>query len=253
MKITVFKSYDEMSEAAAEIFKGQINKKPDSVLGLATGSTPIGLYEKLIEFYNEGKVDFSKVITFNLDEYVGLDERSDQSYKYFMAHNLFDYVNVKKENIHIPDGCAKDLQKECSDYNEAVEKSGGIDLQILGIGNNGHIGFNEPSETLYIGTHITNLTQSTIKANSRFFKNIDDVPTKAITMGMGGIMKAKKIILLANGKNKAKIIKQLVESNLNPMLPASVLKLHSSLEVIIDEDAASLLNDVCNLQNKKIS
>lgn len=252
MKITVLKNYDEMSRAAAEIFKEQINKKPDSVLGLATGSTPIGLYKKLIEFYKAGKVDFSKVITFNLDEYVGLDEKSDQSYKYFMAHNLFNYVNVKKENIHIPDGCAKDMEKECIEYSEAVENKGGIDLQILGIGNNGHIGFNEPSDTLYIGTHITNLTQSTIKANSRFFNSIDEVPTKAITMGMGGIMKAKKIILLVSGKNKAKVVKQLIESNLNPLLPASILKLHSNLEIILDEDAASMLNDVCNLQNKKI-
>ena len=252
MKITVVKNYDEMSNAAAERFKEQINKKPDSVLGLATGSTPIGLYKKLIEFYKGGKVDFSNVITYNLDEYVGLDEKSKQSYKYFMAHNLFNYVNAKKENIHIPDGCAKDMEKECIEYSEAVEKSGGIDLQVLGIGNNGHIGFNEPSETLYIGTHITNLTQSTIKANSRFFNSIDEVPTKAITMGMGGIMKAKKIILLVSGKNKAKVVKQLVESNLNPMLPASILKLHSNLEIILDEDAASMLNDVCNLQNKKI-
>lgn len=239
MKLIITRDYDELSKMAAGIISGEIEKKPDMVLGLATGSTPIGTYKKLIDYYNEGKVDFSKVTTFNLDEYYGLLPENSQSYHYFMHKNLFSYINIKPENIHIPDGQAKGADGYAEEYDKAIENAGGIDLQILGIGANGHIGFNEPDDELFVGTHLTGLTQSTIKANSRFFNSIDEVPQKAITMGIGSIMKAKKILLLANGKSKAKIIAQILKNNtITTRIPASVLLLHNDTTFIIDKEAS---------------
>ncbi|MCX7885033.1 MAG: glucosamine-6-phosphate deaminase [Caloramator sp.] len=246
MKIKVVKDYDEMSLLAAKQIIEQIKIKNNSVLGLATGSTPIGMYKNLIEYFKRGEVDFSKVITFNLDEYIGLDKGNEQSYIYFMKKNLFSHINIKEENIFIPDGTAKDAEIECKRYNELLEKYGPIDIQILGIGVNGHIGFNEPSKSLTLRTHVTDLTEDTRKANARFFDDISKVPTKAITMGIGDIMKAEKIILLASGKSKAPIIKHMVETGISTFIPASVLKLHKNVEIIADEDAASLIEkDSC--------
>ncbi|MDD4504589.1 MAG: glucosamine-6-phosphate deaminase [Clostridiaceae bacterium] len=239
MKLIIKKDYDELSKIAAEIILAEINKKPDMVLGLATGSTPIGTYKKLIDFYNEGKVDFSKVATFNLDEYYGLLPQDSQSYHYFMHKNLFSHINIKPENIHIPNGQAKDADEYVKEYDKTIENAGGIDLQILGIGANGHIAFNEPADELFVGTHLTGLTQSTIEANSRFFNSIDEVPKKAITMGIGSIIKAKKILLLANGKSKAKIIAQLLNNDtITTRIPASVLLLHNDTTLIIDKEAS---------------
>lgn len=239
MKLIIKKDYDELSKIAAEIILAEINKKPDMVLGLATGSTPIGTYKKLIDFYNEGKVDFSKVTTFNLDEYYGLLPQNSQSYHYFMHKNLFSHINIKPENIHIPNGQAKDADEYVKEYDKTIENAGGIDLQILGIGANGHIAFNEPADELFVGTHLTGLTQSTIEANSRFFNSIDEVPKKAITMGIGSIIKAKKILLLANGKSKAKIIAQLLNNDtITTRIPASVLLLHNDTTLIIDKEAS---------------
>ena len=239
MKLIIKKDYDELSKIAAEIILAEINKKPDMVLGLATGSTPIGTYKKLIDYYNEGKVDFSKVTTFNLDEYYGLLPQNSQSYHYFMHKNLFSHINIKPENIHIPNGQAKDADEYVKEYDKTIENAGGIDLQILGIGANGHIAFNEPADELFVGTHLTGLTQSTIEANSRFFNSIDEVPKKAITMGIGSIIKAKKILLLANGKSKAKIIAQLLNNDtITTRIPASVLLLHNDTTLIIDKEAS---------------
>ncbi|SKA76169.1 glucosamine-6-phosphate deaminase [Caloramator quimbayensis] len=241
MRISVVSNYDEMSNLAAEYIVNQINIKRESVLGLATGSTPLGMYKKLIEYYKAGKVDFSKVTTFNLDEYIGLDKENEQSYIYFMKNNLFNHINIKEENVFIPDGTAKDAKAECERYNKFLEKLGPIDIQILGIGVNGHIGFNEPSKDLTLRTHVTDLTEDTRKANSRFFDDISKVPQRAITMGIGDIMRAEKIILLASGKSKAPIIKHMVESGVSTFIPASILKLHKNVEIIADSDAASLI------------
>lgn len=239
MKLIIAKDYDELSEKAAEIISTEINKKPDMVLGLATGSTPIGTYKKLIDNYKEGKVDFSKVITFNLDEYYGLLQQNSQSYHYFMHKNLFRHINVKPENIHFPDEKVKATDEYAKEYDKAIENAGGIDLQILGIGANGHIAFNEPDDELYIGTHLAGLAQSTLKANSRFFNCIDEVPKKAITMGIGSIIKAKRILLLASGKSKAKIIARLLKNDtITTKIPASVLLLHNDATIIIDKEAS---------------
>jgi glucosamine-6-phosphate deaminase len=238
MKVIVTKDYDSMSREAAAIVRKEIEKKRDIVLGLATGSTPIGMYNELIRMHKEEGLDFSSVVSFNLDEYVGIDYNDPNSYHYYMNVNLFDYINIDKNNVHIPDGNSKNIEESCRVYDKLIDEKGGIDLQILGIGANGHIGFNEPEEELNVGTSIVNLTPRTIKDNSRFFKSIDDVPTKAITMGIGTIMKAKKIILLASGKNKSEAIKKLVEGKkITTKLPASVLLLHPDVTVIVDEEA----------------
>ena len=233
MKLIVCKNYDEMSKKAAEIFAEQIKTKPNSVLGLATGSTPIGLYNELAGM----DLDFSKIVSYNLDEYYPISPDNDQSYRYFMDHHLFNYVNIKKENVHIPSGEMKNPAVECKEYDEMVERDGGIDLQLLGIGQNGHIGFNEPGESLYYETHLTDLTENTIQANSRFFASIDDVPKQAITMGLGTIMKAKKILLLASGKNKHEAIAHLLGDRIDPKVPATLLKVHPDVIIICDKAA----------------
>ncbi|KHO62282.1 MULTISPECIES: glucosamine-6-phosphate deaminase [Thermoanaerobacter] len=243
MKVIITVNYDEMSKKAAEIVKKQIKEKPNTVLGLATGSTPLGMYKHLIEMYKKGEIDFSNVITFNLDEYIGLSPDHPQSYHYFMFHNFFNHINIKKENVHIPNGIAEDLEEECRKYDEEIEKAGGIDLQILGIGVNGHIGFNEPEESIETKTHVVTLTEDTINANKRFFKSAEEVPRKAITMGLGSIMKAKKIVLLASGKNKAEAIKETIKGQLTTKVPATVLALHPDVTIIIDKEAASLIPD----------
>lgn len=238
MKFIVEKDYEKLSKVAANMVREEIEKKPNVVLGLATGSTPEGMYRELIRMHKEEGLDFSKVTTFNLDEYVGIDEEHPNSYHYFMKEMLFNHINIDIKNTYIPDGKTKDLEKYCKEYDELIEKKGGIDLQILGIGENGHIAFNEPDEMLNLGTSIVNLTQSTIEANSRFFDSIDEVPKTAITMGIGTILKAKKIILLANGKKKAKVIKELLKGDkISTKLPASMLLIHPNVTVIIDQEA----------------
>lgn len=238
MKVIVEKNYDDMSKTAANIMKKEIEKDPNIVLGLATGSTPEGMYKELIRLHKQEGLDFSNVTTFNLDEYVGIDEGHPNSYHYFMKYILFNHINISVENTYVPNGKTENLENYCKQYDKLIEEKGGIDLQILGIGKNGHIAFNEPDEELSVGTSIVNLTESTIEANSRFFDSIDEVPKTAITMGIGSIMKAKNIILLASGKNKAKVIKELLKADkLTTQLPASMLLLHPNVTIIVDEEA----------------
>ncbi|MBR5508328.1 MAG: glucosamine-6-phosphate deaminase [Clostridia bacterium] len=237
MKVIVCNTYDEMSLEAAKIMAATIKEKPDGVLGLATGSTPIGMYDNLIEMYKKGELDFKDIKTFNLDEYYPLSADNDQSYHYFMNKQLFSQINVKEENIHILDGLAENPEKECEDFEKLIDENGGIDIQVLGIGQNGHIGFNEPDEKLYANTHLTDLTENTIKANSRFFEKESDVPTKALTMGMGTILKSKKIIILANGKAKHKVVSELVQPMITTNNPATFLNAHADVTLICDKEA----------------
>ena len=237
MRIIKTKDYNDMSRKAADIMASVITLNPTCTLGLATGSTPIGLYKNLIASYESGDLDFSKVHSINLDEYKGLSGDNDQSYRYFMNQNLFDHVNIDKANTNVPDGLAEDPAAMGEAYDAAIEAAGGIDLQVLGLGPNGHIAFNEPEEELYAGTHLTGLTESTIKANSRFFESIDDVPTQAVTMGIGSIMKAKKIIVLASGKGKHAVIEKIMSGRITTMCPGTLLLAHADVTLIIDKDA----------------
>lgn len=237
MRFIICEDYDEMSKKAAEIVAAQIILKPNCNLGLATGSTPIGMYEKLVE----SSVDFSEVTTFNLDEYYPIKHTNDQSYYYFMNEHLYSKVNLKKENIFIPNGEAPDAEAECARYEKAIAEHGGLDLQVLGIGRNGHIGFNEPDSALNSFTHKTTLTEDTIEANARFFDSADEVPTNALTMGIATIMRAKKIILLANGESKARVVKALQGSLIDPEIPATILAAHNDVTVIVDKAAAGEL------------
>lgn len=241
MKTIICKNYDEISKVASKLICDEINKKPDITLGLATGSTPLGTYKEIINLYNEGKVDFNKVKTFNLDEYYNLPKSNEQSYDYFMKENFFNHINIDLNNTNIPNGLANDIETECKEYDLSILNNGGIDLQILGIGANAHIAFNEPSDTFKIGTSLVDLTQSTIQANSRFFEKIEDVPTQAISMGIGSIFKAKKIILIASGKSKAEAIYKTLNEDINPQVPSSILQLHNDVTLILDEDSASML------------
>lgn len=241
MLIIKAKNYEDLSAKAANIMAAQITLKPDAVLGLATGSTPEGLYAKLIEKYNAGELDFSKIKTVNLDEYKGLTREHDQSYYYFMNDKLFNHVNIDKANTNVPDGTKEDGEAECARYEELIKSLGGIDIQLLGIGGNGHIGFNEPDASFIPDTHCVKLTDSTIEANSRFFASKDDVPKYAYTMGIGSIMKAKKILLVANGKGKADAIYKTVCGPVTPEVPASILQLHPDVTIVADEDALSLI------------
>lgn len=241
MRIIVTKSYEEMSAAAARIVAGQVYVNPKSILGLATGSTPVGMYKELIRKHKEDGLDFSEVISFNLDEYIGLAESNEQSYHYFMDENLFNHVNIKHENTHVPNGNAKDIDAEGKAYDAAIEAKGGIDLQVLGIGNNAHIGFNEPDSKFAAITQKVKLAEGTIKANARFFATIDEVPKFAISMGIGTIMRAKKIVLLASGKNKAQAIYNTLYGPISPEIPSSILQLHKDVVIVVDEEAAELL------------
>ena len=235
MKFITVENYEKMSRQAANIISAQVISKPNSVLGLATGSSPVGTYRQLIEWYNKGDIDFSEVISINLDEYVGLTGENDQSYRYFMQENLFNHVNIRPENTYVPNGCANDVAKECEEYDARIDRFGGIDLQLLGIGLDGHIGFNEPADVFVKGTHVVDLHESTIEANSRFFESINDVPRQAVTMGMLPIMQAKKVLLIANGKAKKDILQKAFFGPITPMVPASILQLHPDLTVIYSE------------------
>ncbi|HPO27788.1 MAG TPA: glucosamine-6-phosphate deaminase [Petrotogaceae bacterium] len=239
MKILVCKDYEELSRKSAEIIVSQVNQKKDSVLGLATGGTPVGMYQELVKSYREGKVDFGKVITFNLDEYYGVDPKNVNSYHYYMNTNFFDHVNIDRKSINIPNGMSKDIEKECREYDEKIQSLGGIDLQILGVGLNGHIGFNEPARELMSTTHITDLTKETINANARFFEDISQVPTKAITVGMATILRSKKIVVLINGKNKSKIFDKITGKKITTQIPATLLQLHPDVTIVVDEQAAT--------------
>ena len=241
MKIYKAKDYKDMSRKAANIISAQVIMKPNCVLGLATGSTPIGTYDQLVEWYNKGDLDFSEVTTVNLDEYKGLPRTNDQSYYYFMHQHLFDRVNIDPERTNVPNGMEPDAEKECGRYEELIRSLGGVDLQLLGLGHNGHIGFNEPGEAFEKETHCVDLTESTIEANKRFFASADDVPKQAYTMGIGTIMKAKKIVLLANGAKKAQTIYDTVYGPITPKVPASILRLHPDVTIFVDEEAGALL------------
>ena len=236
MKLIKVKSYEEMSRQAANIISAFVIIKPKCVLGLATGSTPIGTYKQLIEWYKKSDIDFSGISSVNLDEYVGLDENNINSYRYFMNKNFFDQINISKENTYVPCGIAKDLSEECKKYDENIKRLGGIDLQLLGIGLDGHIGFNEPSDCFEKNTHIVDLNPSTISANARFFDSIDEVPKKAITMGMVSIMQAKKILLIANGEGKKEILEKALSGPITPKIPASILQLHPDITIVYSEE-----------------
>lgn len=234
MQFIKVENYEQLSEKAAKIIADVVVSKPDCVIGLATGSSPVGTYKKLIEWNKEGKVDFSKVMSINLDEYEGLDGEHDQSYRYFMNDNLFNHINIDKANTFVPNGKAADIDAECKAYDARINEVG-IDIQLLGIGVDGHIGFNEPDEFFTKETHKVVLDESTIVANARFFESIDDVPKTAITMGMGGIMSAKKVLLVANGQNKKDILEKAFFGPITPKVPASILQLHTDVTVIFSE------------------
>lgn len=237
MKLIVCKNYDEISEVAANILADVMKANPACVLGLATGSTPVGMYKKLIEKNRAGEIDFSSVTTVNLDEYYPIAPDNDQSYRYFMNENLFDHVNIDKTRTFVPDGMAADPVAACDAYEKIVASVGAADVQVLGIGQNGHIGFNEPDAALEVKTHVTGLTESTIKANARFFASEADVPTKALTMGIGTILNAKKIIILANGAAKHAAVAKMLEGKLDTSCPASMLNLHADVTIVCDEAA----------------
>ena len=236
------KDYDELSKRAANIIGAQIIMKPDCVIGLATGGSPVGTYKELIRRCEAGDLDFSQVSTVNLDEYKGLSPENDQSYRYFMNDNLFNHVNIDKARTHVPNGLEADADKACADYDAIIAEMGGIDLQLLGLGHNGHIGFNEPADAFTLGTNCVDLQASTIEANTRFFSSSDEVPRQAYTMGIGSIMQAKKILVVVSGKDKAKILREVVAGPITPRVPASVLQLHPDVTIVADEAALSLLD-----------
>ena len=240
MKILRAKDYADMSRKAANIISAQVILKPDCVLGLATGSTPIGTYQQLIKWYEKGDLDFSQVSTYNLDEYRGLTHDDPQSYHYFMRENLFDHVNIDQANTHVPDGSNPDADTACAEYDTIVAAAGYPDLQLLGIGNNGHIGFNEPDDHFSKGTHCVDLTESTIQANSRLFDRIEDVPRQAYTMGTQTIMSARAILVIANGEAKAQAVYDMCYGPITPSCPASILQLHPNVVVVADEAALAL-------------
>ncbi len=241
MKIIKAKDYYHMSRMAANIISAQVIMKPDCVLGLATGSSPIGTYEQLIRWYEKGDLDFSDVTSINLDEYKGLSPENDQSYRYFMNEHLFSHINIDINRTYVPNGLEPDAKKACDDYNKIIARSGGVDLQLLGLGLNGHIGFNEPGAAFECETHCVDLTQSTIDANSRFFESYDDVPKQAYTMGIKAIMQAKKIVIIVSGEKKASIVKEAFFGPITPQVPASVLQLHNDVTLVGDEAALSLI------------
>lgn len=239
MRIICTENYEEMSERVAEIFAAQILLKPNSVLGLATGSTVIGSYDRLIEWYRQGSLDFSQLHTVNLDEYIGLEPTHDQSYRYFMDHHLFNHVNIEKANTNVPSGIAPDMEAECLRYEAKIKALGGVDLQLLGIGKTCHIGFNEPEEQFATITHVVDLNQQTIEDNSRFFSGIEEVPKKAVTMGNQTIMMAKMIVLAANGEGKADALAAAVQGPVKPSAPGSILQMHPNVVIVADRAALS--------------
>jgi len=241
MKIYLTDDYAAMSRKAASIIASQVVLNPECVLGLATGSTPIGTYKELIARYESGELNFSGVKSVNLDEYVGLSPEHDQSYRYFMQTNLFNHINIKRENTNVPNGLAEDTDAECARYDSVMDSLGGIDLQLLGMGHNGHIGFNEPDDYFPLGTHAVDLQESTISANARFFASIDEVPRRALTMGIGSIMKVKAILVVVSGKDKAPIVKKAFAGPVTPNVPASILQMHPNVIVVGDKEALSEL------------
>ena len=241
MQIVSCVDYADMSRKAARIIAAQVQLKPQCVLGLATGSTPVGTYKELIRFHLEEELDFSKVTTVNLDEYYGLGPEHEQSYRYFMQHNLFNYVNIPPENTHVPDGLTRDVARTCAEYDNLVASLGGTDIQLVGIGDNGHIAFNEPHSYFIAQTHMVDLNEETIKANARFFESETEVPRKAITMGMRSILSAKLILLLASGPKKAEAIAHMINGPVDPQLPASILQLHPNVMVFADKEALALV------------
>lgn len=232
MRVIKTSSYQEMSQRAAIVIAAQIVKNPTSVMGFATGSTPEGLYEELIKMGKDGAVDFSGITTFNLDEYYGLKGDHPQSYRYFMQEKLFQHININQENIHMPDGSTSDPAAECKNYEAAIESAGGVDLQLLGIGGNGHIGFNEPSDAFSTATKLVDLTEETLNANQRFFESREEVPKQAISMGINTIMKAKSILLIASGKDKQEAVEKMINGPVTPQVPASILQYHPDVTVI---------------------
>ena len=241
MRIIKAKDYADMSRNAANIIAAQVILRPDCVLGLATGATPIGTYKELIKGYENGDLDFSLVKTANLDEYRGLEKSNDQSYDYFMKANLFNHININFDNLNIPNGENPDADAECKRYEEVVKALGGQDLQLLGMGHNGHIGFNEPADEFVKETHCVDLQESTIQANKRFFEKVEDVPTQAYTMGINTIMQAKMILVIVSGADKAEIVKKAFFGPVTPQVPASILQMHPNVVVVVDEAAASLI------------
>ncbi len=243
IRIYVQKDYDEVSKKASQIVSAQITLNPTSVLGLATGSSPEGMYKNLVDMYKNDVIDFSEIVTFNLDEYLNLDADNDQSYAYYMNKHLFNHVNIKKENIHIPSGVAENINKTCFDYDKEIFKFNKIDLQVLGIGTNGHIGFNEPDVHFEAGTHLVDLDKKTVEANSRFFDSIDDVPKQAISMGIRNIMQSKKVMLIATGESKIEAISKMLFEDITPNLPASILQVHNDFTLIVDEIIGNTIID----------
>lgn len=241
MKIYVTDDYKGMSRKAANILSAQVILKPNSVLGLATGSTPEGMYAQLVDWYRKGDLDFAAVKTVNLDEYVGLEPTHEQSYRYFMQNNLFDHVNINPANTNVPDGLVADPQAECDWYNQVIRKLGGIDIQVLGMGHNGHIGFNEPGNAFELETHVVDLSERTIQANARFFASADEVPRQAMTMGIKSIMMAKKILMLVSGEDKAEAVWKAFAGPVTPQVPASILQLHPYVTLVGDKAALSKL------------
>ena len=241
MRIYVGKNYEEMSRIAANVLSAQVTMKPDCVLGLATGSTPIGTYKVLAERCAKGDLDFSQVKSINLDEYVGLSGEHDQSYRYFMNNNLFNHINIDKANTNVPNGLAEDVDAECDRYNQVINTLGPIDIQVLGMGHNGHIGFNEPDDHFPLETHKVDLAQSTIDANARFFASADEVPRQALTMGIKTIMQAKAVLVVVNGEGKAEIVKKAFSGPVTPQVPASILQMHPNVILVGDEAALSQL------------
>lgn len=243
MKIIKAADYNEMSRKAANVIGAQVILKPDCVLGLATGSSPIGTYKELIRRYEEGDLDFSQVKSVNLDEYKGLPRDNDQSYYYFMNDNFFDHINIDKANTNVPNGMEPDAEKECANYEALIKSLGGVDLQLLGLGHNGHIGFNEPAEVFDKETHCVDLQESTIEANKRFFASADDVPRQAYTMGIQTIMSAKKIVVVVSGEDKAEIVKKAFFGPVTPSVPASILQMHPDVTVVCDAAAYSKVEE----------
>lgn len=241
MQLFIEETYEDMSRRAADMIAAQLIVDPTSTLGLATGSTPIGLYSCLVEDFEADRISFEGATTFNLDEYRGLAGDHEQSYRYFMQQHLFDHVDVCPEATHVPDGADSDAKAACASYEDAIAEAGGIDLQLLGLGHNGHIGFNEPADQFPVRTHLVQLAQSTIDANSRLFDSADDVPREAYTMGIGTIMRARAILVVASGIDKAQIVHDAIFGPVTPQVPASILQLHPNVTVVVDAEAGSLL------------
>lgn len=241
MRMIKAKNYDDMSRKVANILSAHVILKPNSVLGLATGSTVVGTYKQLIDWYRKDDLDFDMVSTVNLDEYVGLDSNHEQSYRYYMNHNFFNHINIRMNQTYLPDGKAKDIASECQSYEYKIKSLGGVDVQLLGLGHNGHIGFNEPDKAFEQTTHCVTLEENTRAANARFFASIDEVPTHAITMGIKTIMQAKQIVLAVSGTDKAEILKKVLTGPVTPSVPGSILQMHPDVIVVADEAALSQL------------